>query len=69
MDKLFEGDMDWVQEDPFIPRFHEVPDWGSQINYAGFDEYLIKYCEPEYYALLTKSVRDYKHKRRVSCKV
>lgn len=66
LDKLFISELGWVDErTPFKVTYGNKITWRAQIDTHKLEYYTIKYCEPEYYGLLNKRVKDYKLKKRL----
>ena len=71
IDKLLVGNFDWVDEEingiPAQFRFSDIPDWSGQINRYHVDPFIDKYCNIDYYGILTTKIRKYKiEKNRTS---
>lgn len=77
IDKLFKGDMSWIEQEEedevFIPNVMKAilgegyeTNWNCQINRVRLPEYIDKYCEPSYYGLLmSDKIREYYLKKRI----
>ena len=72
MDSIFGDELRAVNEDEkFIMQFLKTTwtpqkvGWSQMLNMARVPEYIDKYCEAEYYGMLTEKIRKYKLKRRL----
>ena len=65
IDKLFDKELYKTQPGHRIFSQRSISQWWFHSQKGGhIEEYIVKYCEPEYYALLTERIRKLKLERR-----